>query len=207
VPSDHTHWQNAYAESNSDQVSWYEPRPERSLALIEASSVSRDAAIIDVGGGASSLAAHLLDAGYSDVTVADIAPGALAQAQAHLGTESGRVNWIAADVRTHHFDRRYELWHDRAVFHFMVDTADRDGYLAVLRRTLLPGGQVIIATFGPDGPTRCSGLPVQRYRAEQLTNVLGEEFQLVSSSVASHQTPGGKTQQFLYAHLSRGAAS
>jgi hypothetical protein len=112
-----------------------------------------------------------------------------------------------ADIRTHGFDRRYDLWHDRAVFHFMVSPADREGYLEVLRRTLRPGGHLILATFGPQGPTQCSGLPVERYSADALQQVLGEDFELVSSSLATHHTPFGASQQFLHAHLYRRPAN
>ncbi|HYM55417.1 MAG TPA: class I SAM-dependent methyltransferase, partial [Solirubrobacteraceae bacterium] len=178
-------------------------RPQRSLELIQASGLGRDAGILDVGGGASGLAAQLLGMGYTDLTVADISAAALAHAQAELAGDAARVCWVEADVRAHDFGRRYDLWHDRAVFHFMVSSADCHGYLNVLRTTLRPGGHLIIATFGLQGPTQCSGLPVQRYSAEELQRVLGGDFELVSSSLAVHQTPSGASQQFLYAHLLR----
>ncbi len=207
MTDDRAHWESTYAERTPEKVSWYETRPQRSLDLIQAAGVGHDAGILDVGGGASSLAAQLLDMGYEDVTVADISQTALAHAEAELGGCAARVAWVVADIRTHGFDRRYDLWHDRAVFHFMVSPADRAGYLNVLRRTLRPGGHLILATFGPQGPTQCSGLPVQRYGAEALQQVLGEDFQLVSSSLATHHTPSGASQQFLYAHLHRRPAN
>ncbi len=197
------HWESTHAERTPEGVSWYEPCPQRSLELIQAAGVDHDAGILDVGGGASRLAAQLLDMGYEDVTVADISQTALAHAEAALGGSKARVAWIVADIRNHGFDRGYDLWHDRAVFHFMVSPADRAGYLDVLRRTLRPGGHLILATFGPQGPTQCSGLPVERYSAEALQQVLGEDFQLVSSSLATHHTPSGASQQFLHAHLHR----
>jgi SAM-dependent methyltransferase len=203
VPDDRAHWERAYAEKTPVRVSWYELLPQHSLALIEAANVSLDAGVLDVGGGASSLAAQLLGMGYTDLTVADVSPAALAHARAELGSDAGRVSWIEADIRSHDFGRRYDLWHDRAVFHFMVSPADREAYLKVLRRTLRPGGHLIIATFGPQGPTQCSGLPVERYSAEGIQRVLGEDFELASSSLATHHTPSGASQQFLYAHLRR----
>lgn len=203
MTDDRAHWESTYAEKAPEEVSWYEPLPQRSLELIRATGVDHDAGILDVGGGASSLAAQLLGMGYTDLTVADISPAALAHARAEMGDAAARISWIEADVRTHDFGRRYELWHDRAVFHFMVSPADREGYLEVLRRTLRLGGHLVIATFGPQGPTRCSGLPVQRYSAEELEGVLGEDFELVSSSLATHSTPSGAGQQFLYAHFRR----
>jgi SAM-dependent methyltransferase len=203
VSSDRAHWENTYASKPTDKVSWYEPRPEHSLELIEATGVSRDAGILDVGGGASSLTAQLLGMGYTDLTVADISQAALAHAKAELGSDASRIMWVEADIRTHDFGRHYDLWHDRAVFHFMVSPADRTGYLNVLCRTLRPGGHLIIATFGPQGPTQCSGLSVERYSADELQRALGEDFELASSSLAVHRTPSGASQQFLYAHLLR----
>jgi SAM-dependent methyltransferase len=203
VSSDRAHWETTYSEKAPEKVSWYEPRPQRSLELIQAACANHEAGILDVGGGASSLAAQLLGTGYTDVTVADISHAALAHAKAQLGNDASRITWIEADIRTHDFGRQYDIWHDRAVFHFMVDSADRQGYLKVMRDALRPGGQVIIATFGPQGPTQCSGLPVQRYGAEELQRVLGDDFELASSTLAAHHTPSGASQQFLYAHLCR----
>ena len=184
-------------------MSWYEPLPKRSLELIGATGLGHDASILDVGGGASSLAAELLAMGYTDLTVADISTTALAHAQTALGPSAARITWIEGDIRTHDFGRRYDLWHDRAVFHFMVDAADRKGYLDVLRKTLRPGGHLILATFGPQGPTQCSGLPINRYGADDVQRILGDEFALASSSLVIHRTPSGGSQQFHYAHLLR----
>ncbi len=201
VTADRAHWESSYARNAPDQVSWYEPLPQRSLELIQATGLGHDASILDVGGGASSLAARLLALGYTDLTVADISPTALAHAQIALGPSAARIAWVEADIRTHDFSRRYDLWHDRAVLHFMVDATDRARYLDVLRRTLKPGGHLILATFGPQGPTQCSGLPVDRYGANDVQRILGEDFALVSSSLVIHPTPSGASQQFHYAHL------
>jgi SAM-dependent methyltransferase len=197
------HWERIYAEKDPEQLSWHEATPERSLALIEATKLSHGAAILDVGGGTSGLASQLLDAGYTDITVIDISRPALNASQARLGNAAGRVKWVEGDVRTHGFGRQFDVWHDRAVFHFMVEPADRQGYLRVLRRTLRPDGHLIIATFGPDGPTRCSGLPVARYGAQDLSRRLGREFEFVWTTTEVHVTPSGNQQQFLYAHFQR----
>jgi SAM-dependent methyltransferase len=201
-----THWRRTYGGRGPEELSWTEETPRLSLELIQEAALPLDAAIVDVGGGVSRLAAELLRAGHSDVTVADIAPEALQRAKADLGQAAGGVTWVEADIRVHDFDRRFDLWHDRALFHFMVGSADRDAYLAALHRALRPGGHLILATFGPDGPTQCSGLPVSRYDAESISQTLGTDFELVSSRLTEHRTPSGKAQQLLYAHLKRGSA-
>jgi SAM-dependent methyltransferase len=201
----HAHWQSIYEERSPEEVSWYEPVPERSLELIDSAGIAEDAPIIDVGGGASALAGRLLSAGYVDITVADISPAALELARAPLGADAERVTWVVADVRDARFGRQFELWHDRAVFHFMVDPGERDAYLSTLKRSLRPGGWLIVATFGPHGPTRCSGLPVRRYGADALAAELGVEFELDRSELDVHRTPSGTDQQFLYATFRRHA--
>jgi ubiquinone/menaquinone biosynthesis C-methylase UbiE len=175
-----------------------EPPPDISLALIEQAGLARDAAIVDVGGGASGLAAALLANEYTDITVADISAPSLQQATTALGAEAERVRWVRADVRSHDFGRCYDLWHDRAVFHFMVSAPDRDAYLATFGRTLAPGGHAIFATFGPDGPTRCSGLPTRRYDAPNRMRLLGADSRPVTTRLHEHTTPSGERQQFLY---------
>lgn len=205
LSSDKAHWQRKYEERPPDEVSWYERIPETSLALIAASGVGRDAAILDVGGGASHLSGALLRAGYTEITVADLSTAALDRARSDLGDDADRVAWVEADIRIHDFGRQFDLWHDRAAFHFMVETDDREGYLEVLRRTLRPGGHLILATFGPEGPTRCSGLPVHRYGEAELSDEFGATFDLVSSQEVKHQTPSGAGQQFIYAHFQRKA--
>jgi SAM-dependent methyltransferase len=197
------HWQRVYKEREPDRLSWYEPVPERSLEMIERARLEPDAAILDIGGGASSLARELLDSGYTDITVADISGPAMDHAKARLGDASDRITWLEVDVLRHDFGRHYDLWHDRALLHFMVEPGDRDAYVKALKRALKPGGWAIIATFGPAGPTRCSGLPVDRYGAADLLRALGEGFELVSSTLDDHLTPSGITQQFLYASLRR----
>lgn len=192
------HWQAVYQAKASTDVSWYEPVPERSLALIQTAGLPSDAALLDVGGGASTLVDHLLAAGFGDITVLDLAPAALEESKARLGSASANLEWIAADATDWQPTRRYDLWHDRAVFHFLVDVELRYRYLDVLKAALAPGGFVVMATFGPEGPTRCSGLDVQPYSAEELSGVLGPSFRLIESDVEEHVTPSGCGQQFLY---------
>lgn len=200
---DAEHWETVYADNDADEVSWHQERPEPSIELIRRTGVPRDAGIIDVGGGASTLAGHLLRAGYTDLTVADISAGALAGAQAQLGHERDAIDRVVADIREHTFGRRYDVWHDRAVFHFMVSPDDRRAYIDVLRRSVVPGGHVLMGTFGPQGPQSCSGLETSRYDAEHLHEALGRQFELHSSCLHVHETPSGRSQQFLYAHLRR----
>jgi SAM-dependent methyltransferase len=192
------HWQRVYQRAASHEVSWYEPVPERSLELILATGVARDAAVLDVGGGASTLVDHLLKKHFSDVTVLDLAASSLAAARARLGPDALRVQWVEADITTFQPLRRYALWHDRAVLHFLIDPAARARYLDVLGAALAPGGHLVLATFGPEGPTRCSGLDVRRYSAEEIGAFLGPGFQLMRSRLEDHLTPKGRRQQFQY---------
>jgi 2-polyprenyl-3-methyl-5-hydroxy-6-metoxy-1,4-benzoquinol methylase len=196
------HWESVYAERKPTETSWFEAVPETSLRLIESAGLPSEAPLLDVGGGVSRLAPELRAAGYTDVTVADISSDALKQAQLLPGTEG--IRYRQADVRKHDFGRVYDLWHDRAVFHFMVGGDDQDAYLATLDQALRPGGHLIIATFGPEAPTKCSGLPVVRYGPEELSARLGDHFSLLSAETHIHVTPSGKKQQFVYAHLKRG---
>lgn len=195
------YWDQIWTSKDRHDVSWFEPSPRTSVEMIEALALPLDAPIVDVGGGASGLAAELLRRDYEDLTVADISAAALEQAQSALGPGAEGVNWVVADVRTHDFGRRFAVWHDRAAFHFLVDERDRNRYLAVLGRSLTPGGHAIIATFGPEGPTSCSGLPTARYSAEDLAEAFSPVASLVSDRLEVHETPSGKDQQFLYAYL------
>ncbi len=198
-----THWDQVYTTRQPTDVSWYEPEPTHSLALIAASGLPADSSIIDVGGGMSSLGTTLIERGYTDVSVADISAAALERGRTQAGHAGRDITWIEADIRTHDFQRQYHLWHDRAVFHFMAQQHDRDGYLDTLCRSLRPGGHLILATFGPDGPDQCSGLPTARYGAQTLSATLGSDYDLLSSELVKHETPSGAAQQFLYAHLRR----
>jgi len=197
-PDPRHHWQAVYKTKACTDVSWYQPVPQRSLELIQATGLPPEAALLDVGGGASTLVDHLLDAGFKDITVLDVAPAALEESKARLGSAGVQIRWIAADATTWQPPRRYDLWHDRAVFHFLVDAALREQYLSVLEAAVAPGGYVVMATFGLQGPARCSGLDVQRYSVEDLSAVLGPAFRLVTSDIDEHVTPGSQVQQFVY---------
>ncbi|MBA1146791.1 class I SAM-dependent methyltransferase [Ectothiorhodospiraceae bacterium WFHF3C12] len=197
------HWQQVYSSRAADEVSWYQAEPAVSLALIEASGIGREAPVIDVGGGASVLVDRLLDLGYTRPAVLDIAERALEAARRRLGRRAESVEWFAEDVREFRPPHSFELWHDRAVFHFLVDAADRARYVATLKAALERDGHVVIATFGPEGPEQCSGLPVVRYDEQRLAAVLGESFQLLDSRDEIHVTPGGREQAFRYFRLRR----
>jgi trans-aconitate methyltransferase len=169
-----------------------------SLELIAQSGGDRHSGVIDVGGGASTLVDHLLDSGYTSLAVLDVSPRAMSDAQARLGGRAAEVQWIESDVTTFVPSRRFGVWHDRAVFHFLTEPGDRQKYVAALRQTVLPGGAAIIATFAPDGPTRCSGLEVVRYDEALMSRELGPGFVMQAVRRGAHRTPWGAEQQFLY---------
>lgn len=200
------HWEQVYQTKTPDDVSWFQTRPAISLKLIEASGVGKDAGIIDVGGGASVLVDFLLDAGFSKLAVLDISAAALAHARKRLGQRAGLVEWCEADVTKFEAPRQFGLWHDRAVFHFLTDKADRQKYVQTLKRTLTPGGQMVIATFALDGPPKCSGLEVARYDAAAICAELGAEFHLVEQASETHTTPWQTEQKFSYFRFALKAA-
>jgi SAM-dependent methyltransferase len=195
------HWESVYERKDPRQVSWYRPHLEQSLRFIEGADLAKDAALIDVGGGASTLVDDLLERGYRDLTVLDVSARAIASAKSRLGARAADVHWLVADITE--VDLRpaaYSFWHDRAVFHFLRDATDRGRYVAAIRRSLIPGGHVLIATFGPEGPSQCSGLDVVRYGPADLMRELGDAFEEVESVSETHTTPSGATQQFTYCH-------
>lgn len=193
-----THWEQIYATREAAKRSWTAPVPTTSLALIARCRLPLVAPIIDVGAGASNLVDHLLDAGYTDLTVLDLAEAALHESQSRLGERAAGVQWIAADLLQFVPLRTYELWHDRAVFHFLTGSADRERYRAVLEAAVAPGGHAIIATFALDGPESCSGLPVCRYDANTLMAELGSSWELLESRADFHETPWGTEQSFIF---------
>ena len=193
------HWESVYQKKASTAVSWFAPQLATSLKFIESTGLGKEACIIDVGGGASTLVDDLLLRGYKNVTVVDLAASALAVAQQRLGDRAGQVTWLAGDITQMTLPpAMYDIWHDRAVFHFLTDEADRREYIKRVCSAVKEGGYVIIATFGPHGPDKCSGLPVARYSAEQLHGLFGEPFQLVSQVTEEHATPMGAQQEFVY---------
>lgn len=193
------HWDKIYGAKAPDKVSWHSPHLGTSLELIERVSPKKSSAIIDVGGGASTLADDLLARGYAHITVLDISEAAIATARKRLGTDADRVHWHVGDItRTALDSARFDLWHDRAVFHFLTDPMDRGQYVIQVLDAVKPGGHVIISTFGVDGPTKCSGLDVVRYDAASLQREFGPRCHLLDSYTQQHRTPFGTAQQFLY---------
>ena len=192
------HWEAVYRERRPEQVSWYQPEPTLSLELIRSVAAPEDA-VLDVGGGASTLVDALLQAGFHRITVLDLSAAALAHAQRRLGPAATRVTWREADILTADLGSAWvDLWHDRAVFHFLIDPADRLRYLAQVRRTVPPGGHVLVATFAEDGPSRCSGFDVARYSATELHGAFGADFRLLVSRREEHRSPWGARQAFTY---------
>jgi 2-polyprenyl-3-methyl-5-hydroxy-6-metoxy-1,4-benzoquinol methylase len=200
-----THWNKIYQTKPDTQVSWYQESPLLSLQFIYRTEVSRIGQIIDVGGGASTLVDHLLADGFQSITVLDISAAALRLAQQRLGERANTVTWLEEDITQvalpHH---HYDIWHDRAVFHFLTQPEDRQRYVETVRDAIKPGGHVIIATFGIDGPSHCSGLEVARYNADGLHNVFGVDFKLLESTREEHQTPFGTQQKFIYCYCRKG---
>jgi SAM-dependent methyltransferase len=193
------HWERVYASRKPTEVSWYRAHLEVSLRLIANATTDRSARIIDVGGGESTLVDDLLDAGYRDVTVLDLSATAIDVARKRLGARADRVAWIHGDVTKVELESNaYDVWHDRAVFHFLTAPADRARYVRQVARAVRPGGHAIVATFGPEGPMKCSGLDVARYDASSLHDEFGSRFELIDHVTEAHQTPRGAIQQFVY---------
>jgi 2-polyprenyl-3-methyl-5-hydroxy-6-metoxy-1,4-benzoquinol methylase len=197
------HWQNVYATKAEQEVSWFQENPAPSLDLIAATGILADAAIIDVGGGASRLVDSLLDRDFHRITILDLSAKALEEAKRRLGQRADGIDWIAADVTLWEPSRNYDLWHDRAAFHFLTEPADREAYVVRLKQAVRAGGHVIIATFASDGPERCSGLPIVRYDPEALARTLGPGLELIESRRHDHVTPGGTMQRFQFSRFLR----
>lgn len=195
------HWEQVYATNASNAVSWFQEHAEQSMRLIQGTGVGKDAAIIDVGGGTSTLIDDLLLEGYTNITVLDLSAKALEVTRRRLGNRADSVTWLEGDVTqltlpVHHYD----LWHDRAVFHFLTDPIDRHAYVQQVMQSVRPGGHVIVATFAEDGPEKCSGLPTMRYCPESLHAEFGNAFQLLGHEKVDHHTPFGTEQKFIYCY-------
>jgi SAM-dependent methyltransferase len=207
VMNAHTHWESIYTSKAADAVSWYRPHLELSLDLIERCAAERSASIIDVGAGESTLVDDLISHGYQDLTVLDVSPTAIEATKQRLGSAAEHVHWIVGDITKVSLpSRSLDVWHDRAVFHFLTDAMQRQAYVRAVLNAVRPGGHVIVSTFGPDGPTKCSGLDVIRYDAEALHREFGRRFRIEESAKEVHRTPWGATQQFVYCCCSRLAA-
>ena len=198
------HWNGVYTTKGETEVSWYQLHPEPSLTYIKSAAPNPSASVLDVGGGTSTLVDELLDQGYSDLTVLDVSESALARSKARLGLQASKISWIVADITTWRPQRTWQVWHDRAVFHFLTALADQDAYISSLTRATVPGSKVVISCFALDGTERCSGLPVQRYSPAMLAARIGGDFKLVSESSEQHVTPWQSVQKFMYAVLERG---
>ena len=195
------HWDRVYSTKSIDAVSWFQQHAEQSLRLIRDTGVPGNASIVDVGGGASTLVDDLLSHGYSALTVLDLSAAALKAARARLGTRAETVHWIEADILATSLPvHTFDVWHDRAVFHFLTAQDERRAYVESVLRSVKPGGHVIVATFAEDGPTQCSGLPVMRYSAKGLHAQFGSPFTLIKHEQESHHTPSGMVQKFVYCY-------
>ncbi len=203
VPELDDHWEHLYATRPSTEVSWYQRLPATSVRLVESSAPGPSGAVVDIGGGTSSLVDHLSRDGYTDLTLLDISEHALDEVRRRLGDRSARVNFVHYDVLKWEPERRYDVWHDRAVFHFLTDATDRDRYVDVASRALRDGGIAIVATFADDGPTHCSGLPVSRYSPADLDAAFAAAFSPLRHEREEHITPAGVVQPFTWAVLRR----
>ncbi len=201
------HWDQVYKTKPSDTVSWFQEHAYQSLRLIHNAGSGLDAAIIDVGGGASKLVDDLVMEGYTDLTVLDLSSTAISVAKRRLGKRAKAVNWVVGDVTCAEFPiHRFDIWHDRAVFHFLTSSDERHAYVDCVMRSVRPGGHVIIATFAEDGPEKCSGLPVMRYKPETLHAEFGAAFLLVRHEKEAHHTPSGAIQKFVYCYCRKGSS-
>jgi len=196
------HWESVYRSKDFDSLSWYAPHLAESLRLIQQLCPDKASAVVDVGGGESTLVDDLLLDQYLDLSVLDISGTAIEFTKRRLGPQSDQVNWHVGDVTQYDFGaKRFDLWHDRAVFHFLTEPIARQAYVGQVRRFVKPGGHVLIATFGPEGPLQCSGLDVVRFDADRLSQVFGDGFNLLGQHLVNHYTPAGTKQQFLYAWM------
>jgi SAM-dependent methyltransferase len=197
------HWENVYQTKSERDVSWFQETPEISLDLIRATGAGPAASIVDIGGGASRLADALLDQGYRSVTVLDLSDKALTTSRARLGARASEVKWVVADVTKWQPAGTFDVWHDRAAFHFLTDPQDRFAYAECVRKAVRPGGHVIIGTFAPDGPKRCSGLPIVRHDHTTIGEMLGNSFRLAESRRHEHSTPWDAIQKFQFSRFRR----
>ena len=208
MSEEQSHWQSIYEKKAPEEQTWYQPTPDISLELIEMARERRAkdgaAKLIDVGAGASTLVDHLLERGGYEITVVDLAASALEASKQRLGEQVDDVTWEVADLRTPlPFQESFDIWHDRAVFHFLIEERERTQYQKNLESLIAPGGHLVMSTFGPDGPEKCSGLPVRRYSIERLSRELGDHWKLVEQRIEDHPTPWGGEQQFVYGLFER----
>lgn len=199
------HWNAVYSDKTEDELSWHHDEPSVALDLMKQVGFSKGSAVIDIGAGTSRLMDRLIDLGLGNLSALDLSESAIATTRARLGERETRVNWIVDDITKWEPTQTYDIWHDRAVFHFLVNTTDRLAYIQRLSQSVVAGGHAIIATFAPDGPEKCSGLTVTRYSPVSLTETLGADFSLVAHQFYLHHTPWGSPQSFQYSLLRRAA--
>lgn len=192
------HWENIYQTKQLSEVSWYEPTPETSLNFIKEFNIPKNAKIIDIGGGGSFLVDHLLDLGYEDITVLDISEAALSTSKKRLGARARKVKWIVADAATFKPSEKYDLWHDRAAFHFFTQEDEIQNYIDTIQKNLRPGGVLIIGTFSENGPKKCSGLEIRQYSETSMTERLKTFFEKIRCIKIDHKTPFGTIQNFVF---------
>lgn len=196
-----SHWEGVYSRQSPDSVSWFQEHADESLRLIAMTGLGSSANVIDVGGGASKLVDDLLIRGYTDITVLDLSSAAIVTSQQRLGKSADNVVWLVGDIRAVTLEyQQFDIWHDRAVFHFLTDAASRKRYVEQVKHAVRPGGHVIVATFAENGPLQCSGLPVMRYSADELHAEFGAGFELRAQHKEEHRTPSGRTQHFVYCY-------
>ncbi len=200
------HWEKVYRSKQLNEVSWYQPTPAVSLAFLDELAVAKEAAIIDVGAGDSLLVDHLLEKGYSDITVLDISSAAIDRAKKRLGAKATRVKWIVSDITGFVPLRQYDCWHDRAAFHFLITRKQVTSYLSVAKKAIAPGGKIVIGTFSETGPSTCSGLPVKQYSETTLTGLVKKWFQKIKCLQTDHVTPFNTIQRFLFCSFKRNNA-
>ena len=199
------HWEQVYTTRAPDSVSWFQEHAEHSLRIIQRTGLDKKAAIIDIGGGTSTLVDDLLAESHTNLTVLDLSAAALGVAKQRLGKSADSVRWIEGDITSAELPfHQFDIWHDRAVFHFLTDPEDRRAYIEQVMRAVRPGGHVIVATFAEDGPEKCSGLPTMRYRPESLHAEFGDAFLLIEHEKELHKTPSGTAQQFVYCYCRKG---
>ncbi len=203
MPDRKQHWESVYQQKSPHEVSWYQENPSLSLQLIHRCAIAKDAALIDVGGGASTLVDKLNNEGYTNIAVLDVSEHVLDHCKARLADKAGSVEWFAQDITCFKPPHKFSLWHDRAVFHFLTSRSDREKYINVIRRALEPGGFLIIMAFATDGPVKCSGLDIVQYDADKMKTTLGPGFELVETGHEKHITPAGKQQKFAYFRFTR----
>jgi SAM-dependent methyltransferase len=206
-PTRQAHWQGVYTSKGEQEVSWYQDNPAPSLELIALAGASSQTSIVDIGGGASRLVDHLLARDFQRLTVLDLSAAALDASKARLGENAQKVRWEVADITRWNPPERYDIWHDRAAFHFLTDAADQSAYAGRVKQAVAPGGHVIIGTFAPDGPERCSGLPIVRHDAASLSAILGADFKLIDERRHDHVTPWGAIQRFQFGTFRRDGRS